>query len=311
MKKLIFLALACLAGAVQSFAMDSCCSDSCSDCFGFDAVLTFNIGGGYRQDALKWTTYPTSAPGTVVHEKWKNLTMPIVEANAQFLACEHYLLRADFDYGWFCDNGKQSIRTLNAETGTLTGDLHAPTKGRTCDLTGALGYQFNWCCYRYSLAPLVGYGYSHQKFVNKKYHDELVPINPTIYTHNTYRYRWSGPLVGVAAAYQITCNWQVAFEYAYHWLSYRAKITEYFDPITTGLPAGPLTGTQKSRWGSGNEFTLSTAYEFAPDWLLSLKGNYKYYTAANGKFSNDTYVSQVKKISWTSWNVAVDLGYIF
>ena len=303
--------LACLTSAAQTFALDTCCSESCCDVLGFDSALTFNIGGGYRQDTLKWTTFPASSPGTVIHEKWKFLTMPIVEANAAWLACEHYLLIADFDYGWFCNNGKQSIRTFSLDTDTLIGDVHARTKGHACDISAAGGYQFNWCSNRYSFAPVAGYAYSQQHFTNRSYKDELDFHTPTIHAHNNYTYRWSGPLLGFTAAYQITWNWQIALRYAYHWIRYHAKITERFAADTPGVPVGSLTGHQRSNWGYGNEIDLSTAYEFAPDWLLSLNFNYKYYNTKSGKFSNRVFTSPLRSIAWTTWNVGIDLGYVF
>lgn len=309
MKKAIFVWLACLAGAMPGFAMDTCCNESCSDCFGFDSVLTFSGGGGYRQDNVKWTTFPQSAPGTVIHEKWKNLSMGIIEADAQFLACDDYLFMADFNYGWTTGSGEQGIRTINTASDALLSNIESRIKARAYDLSGAIGYQFNWCCYRYSLAPIAGYGYYFQKFVSHKYHNELGDT-PPIHAHNTYRQHWSGPLLGLIVQYQITCEWQVSFMYAYHWVKFHSKVRENFPggPIP---PVGSLTGTQRTHWGHGNEFKVSTSYEFMRDWIFNINFDYKCFEGNKGKFSNHEFHSPLRSVEWVSWNVGGEVGYVF
>ena len=137
----------------------------CSEnCFGFDSVLMFDVGGGYRSDNLKWNVAPTTA--TKTFEKWENVGFGIVEANLNFLACDHYLLKADFDAGWFDEGGHQSYKTP-------TSNLKSPTGGRVFDLSGSLGYQFNYCCNVFSVAPLAGYAHSFQKYKNHVYTNEL------------------------------------------------------------------------------------------------------------------------------------------
>ena len=97
MKKYLFLALAYFPLTIQSLVAGCCSLSNCSDdCLGFDAVVTFDVGGGYRNDSLKWDVFPAYRPGRVIQEQWNNVGLGVVELNAQFLACEHYYVKADF-----------------------------------------------------------------------------------------------------------------------------------------------------------------------------------------------------------------------
>lgn len=317
MKKMFFLVLALLAGTAQTQASDGCCNTECwSDCLGFDSVLSVDVGGGYRQDRLQWKTVPHTAPtsGTVIKEKWKDLSMGIVETNAQFLACEHYLLKFDFDYGWFDRNGHHTVKEIDLATGTLANDLKSRTKGNVYDISGGLGYQFNWDCYRYSFAPLVGYSYSYQKFKNHKFHNEITDTE--FFAGNNYKYRWSGPWLGFITAYQATCDWQLYFSYEYHWARYRGTVHENF----TGL----VSQRQRSNNASGNEFIVGTTYKFCDDWFLGLKFDYKYFSHNRGKVREDivdtvgssssdsgSNETRLRKLRWESYYVTVDIGYVF
>lgn len=306
-KKLI-LALACMVIAAQALANDCCYSTGSTDCFGFDSVLTFDIGGGYRTDKIHWKTLPVTAPGTALKEQWNNLNMGVVETNTQFLACEHYLFTFDFDYAWFNQGGKQRTELFNFNTGLLQERLKAQTNGRAYNIDGALGYQFNWCCYRYSLVPLVGYSYHFQKLKNHKYINELSPGTER-FVRNNYKYRWRGPTIGFSTAFQIDCFWQVFFNYTFHWLRYRGKVVDAF-------VVGSHPGHQKSNNCHGNEFTLGTTYEFCPDWLFTIRVNYKNFLGNKGHFETQSTphvkeFSPLRKLHWESLTATADVGYVF
>ena len=149
MKRLFTAILAYTALSVQVQAQDCCYSNSCTDCFGFDSALTYDIGGGYRQDTLEWSIYPTSLPGTVEKEDWKNLQMGIIETNAQFLVCQHFYTRFDFDYGWFYNGGHQTIQAGPINSRSLTRNLKSETNGHVYNIDAAIGYQFNMCSWRF------------------------------------------------------------------------------------------------------------------------------------------------------------------
>lgn len=309
MKQRLLFLVALLTTALPVFARDCCYSSSACNTFGFDSILTFDVGGGYRMDKIEWESLPVYAPNYVVNEKWKNLGMGIVETNAQFLACEHYLFKFDFDWGWFNSNKKQEITTFNIPANRFTQKLEAPTRGHVYNIDGAVGYQFNFFCYRFALTPLVGYSYHFQKLKNRKYENEFDPVENELTFKNSYIYRWRGPTVGVSLAWQIECNWQLFFNYTFHWLRYRGKINEDF--VSSTHPA-----KQKSNNGHGNEFTVGTSYEFCPDWILILKVDYKNFKGRRGQFEEFIFdsgpvTSPLRKLQWESLNATMDVAYVF
>lgn len=310
MKTLFATLFACTAMTLQAFAQDCCYTNRGTDCFGFDALLTYDIGGGYRQDYIQWETSPESAPDSELKEKWKKLQIGIIETNAQFLVCDHYLTRLDFDYGWFQHGGHQKISIHNAAD-SLTDKLQSQTRGHVYNIDGTFGYQFNLCDYRYSFAPLVGYSYHFQKLKNDKYSNELDDTQEHV--KNNYKYRWRGPTLGFITAFQIDSYWQINFVYAYHWARYRAKIAEKFNPDR-------LPSFQKSNNGHGNEFALESLYEFCPNWVLCLKVDYKVFAGHKGSYktvtavenaANETEISPLHDLRWTSLNATIDVMYVF
>lgn len=302
MKKQTILLLTCLMVTIQAFA-DFCGYDCCNNCFGFDSVLTFDVGGGYRNDSLKWKRdLPNSTE--VIQERWNNIGMGIVEANASFLACEHYLFKADFDYGWFNNSGHQTYKVFDNDA--LVEALKSRTSGNVYNLSGGIGYQFNFDCYRVAFAPLAGYSYDYLKYKNKKYENELVDSEESVTYKNNYTYRWRGPWVGVAFAYQPCCDVLVFFDYSFHWSRLKAKVNEHF-------LLGEKSQCFKANQAYGNEFTVGADYVFCDDWLLGVKFNYKNFWGNKARFhaQNEEERSHVRKLSWVSYNITLDIGYKF
>lgn len=302
MKKLLILALTCLT-SWQSLAAD--CYDYCdNDCLGFDSVLTFDIGGGYRRDDLKWKIYPSINPGRQIEERWQNIGMGIVEANAQFLVCEHFLLKADFDYGWFTNSGNQRIFG-NGGIGESV-NIKSRPRGNAYDLSGGLGYQFNFDCARIAFAPLAGYSYHQQRFKSRTYRNELNPIADNSLAHNDYKFRWSGPWVGFAAAYQATCQLQLYVDYYYHWARFRGTVKEHF-------VLGQLPNHLRSNRAYGNQFTVGGVYTFCDYWYVGVKYDYKQFCGHKGSSNveSDDERSALRSLDWKSSRVTLDIGYAF
>lgn len=313
MKKQLLILLTCLIASAHAYA-DDCnapaptFADNCNycwnDCFGFESVFTFDVGGGYRNDSLKWKRSTPNA-GEVVQERWNNVGMGIVETNVNFLACEHYLFKVDFDYGYFNRGGHQTYKVINDNV--LTNSLKSRTSGHVYDLSGGVGYQFNFDCYRVSFAPLAGYSYDYQKFNNRKYSNELAQDDASTTLKNKYTYRWSGPWLGAAFAYQPCGDILVFFDYAFHWTRLKAKVNENFI-------AGSVPASFRVNDAYGNEFTVGADYLFCDDWLIGVKFNYKNFWGKKGKFhthSEDIANSNARKLTWVSYNVTLDIGYKF
>jgi hypothetical protein len=309
MKRQLFFVLACMSLTLQSLTADFCASDfcaseTCTDCFGFDSILFFGVGGGYRIDSLKWKAYPEANPGREIEEQWKNVGMGVVETNAQLLVCEHYLFKVDFDCGWFSNSGSQ--RYTDNDLFGIPVSYKAKPRGNAYNLSGGLGYQFNFDCYRLSLAPLVGYSRHQQRFKGRTYDNEYFPTGPEVLAHNNYKYRWSGPWLGFALAYQATREFQVLFDYSYHWLRFKGNVRENFFP-------GQLPSHIRSNNAYGNEFIVAGVYTFCDCWFVGVKFNYKQFCGNKGSFRNeeDEESSRLRKLDWQSSTITLDIGYAF
>lgn len=308
MKKHLLLILACLTSPFAGHAYN-CCGGTYSiftECFGFDSVLTFDVGGGYRKDNLSWEAFPKEAPGVEIQQEWKNVGMGIVEANAVFLACDHILLKADFDYGWFCDSGHQSLKEFYY--GYLTRDITSSVKGNAYDISGGLGYQFNFNCLRTTFAPLAGYSYNQQRFKNRNYQNQFDRSEDKFHAHNSYNYRWSGPWLGFSLGFNPCRVWQFYFDYAFHWAYFRGSVKEKFYKIQPEVRL-------RSKQCYGNEFITGAIYNFCDGWSLGFKFNYKKFFGSNGHWQPIVHggaeKSSLRKIRWNSWYASAVIGYDF
>ena len=302
MKKVCFLILCCFSLVERGYADYFGSYEGCANCFGFESVLTFDVGGGYRSDNLNWKRFPSET--SEISEKWENIGMGVVETNASFLACEHYLFRADFDSGWFEKSGKQTYTTYSDNV--LTEELKARTRGQVYDVSGGIGYQFNIPCYRTSIAPLVGYSYNYQRFKNSQYVNQLTDPEVTTTSHNRYKYRWNGPWLGLDLVTQPYCDLLIFFDYEFHWSTLNADIHENF-------VEGQEPAKVKLDNCYGNEYTVGSSYVFCDEWFLGLKFNYKQFWGNKGHYrveDQETKIA-VRDLNWETYSITLDVGYNF
>lgn len=313
MKKVIATLLTSAIGISSVYSDTNCCS------FGDNTTLSLDAGGGYRQDALQWTAFPIggpSQPPIKLHSKWSNLEMGVVEANAQ-LICYNVVLKADYDYGWFGGHqGKLTSKLSEIDSSGQVFDYRrAPTHGKVYDTSGAIGYQFTWCCDTYALTPLAGYSYHYQNFKNRNFKNLLDPeVQDTLQTSELFH--WYGPTLGFTASMQASCDWKLYITYQYHWLHVTGTLNER---MGIGTPNEEnLHIPQKFNHATGNEVTAGTTYQFCEHWFLGLKVDYKYFTGNKGKFKVEDEISgtisvnqPLRDLKWSSLLATIDLGYIF
>lgn len=335
MKKQIFLILACLVGAVQVFASgcgetDYCCPTDC--CLDFDSKLTVDVGGGLRWDNLSWkscgSVYGSSEN---FRQKWNDIKIGLIEADFQFLACEHYLLKGDFDYGWVYGKNHLSSSDFGSmdsfgDSSSSSGFSSKSNKGHAYDVSLGVGYQFNWDCYQIAFAPLVGYSYNFLK-INR--HGGITPYDSTLLSSSDseistsgHKFRLSGPWVGFAATYQATCEMLFYLDYAFHWATFRATVDDGF--ALANPSATDFSVSHRSKNTYGNEVTIGGIYTLCDCWFAGLKFNYKnWYNNKKHHHSSSPYSSSydvgssssddssLRNFNWNTYIVTVDVGYTF
>lgn len=329
MKKQIFLILACLVGAVQVFASgcdtDYCCPNDC--CLDFDSKLTVDIGGGLRWDNLNWKSRGFDSSERF-HQKWNDIKIGLIEANFQFLACEHYLLKGDFDYGWVYGKNHLSSRfgsgSSDFSSDSSSGGGRHAKKGHAYDLSGAIGYQFNWECYQIAFAPLVGYSYNFLKLDrhNRGPYSSSSSSDSSSGSGGAGNKFWlSGPWVGFAATYQVTCEILAYVDYAFHWADFHARVENGL--LFEGF-SDTLTRKYRSKNAYGNEVTIGGVYTLCDCWFAGLKFNYKnWWTDKKKHHHSSPYSSSfssssgsggdfnLRDFSWNTYIVTLDIGYTF
>ena len=178
--------------------------------------------------------------------------------------------------------------------------------GNVYDLSAGVGYQFNFDCTYISFAPLVGYSCHQQRYKNRAYKNLHIPLEADILAHNNYIFRWSGPWVGFALAYQATCELQLYFDYYYHWSRFRGKVREHFV-----FPQFP--DHLRSNRVYGNEFIVGGVYTFCDYWYIGVKFDYKEFCGNKGKsrIQHTHFDSALRKLNWRSSTATLDIGYEF
>jgi hypothetical protein len=290
--------------------MASLLSCSAASAFWPEATASsLEIGAGYRNDHLSWTTvaqpfgggysgYDDYATGLESHLKWRNLRIWQIEARGDYVTCDNLYLRATGDYGWITSGH-------NTDTDTLLGGLvgsetelsksHSKTGGHVYDVDLAVGYQFKFCDDSFSVSPLVGYAWNgqHLKDRHLRVSTPLVVLDPSLRSssssysnysydssyggeHSTYSTRWNGPFVGFDFDYRFYCDWAVFGTYEFHWARYHAK---GHWGLRDDLPNG---FNHHSKRAYGNVFDIGVKWDFCECWTLSVKGEFKYFNAKHG-----------------------------
>lgn len=323
MKKQIFLVLACLVGTVQAFASgcDTDCCNPCSApsdcCLDFDSKLFVDVGGGLRWDSLSWKTSASGYSCNDFRQKWSDIKLGVIEANFAFLACEHYLLKGNFDYGWVYGKNHLSANRFgfNSFSDSSSRSSAHSKKGHAYDLSAGVGYQFNLDCWSASIAPLVGYSYNVLS-LNRGSFGPYNHRDSSSCGSNKHKFRLSGPWLGFASTYQANCDMLFYLSYAFHWASFRATVDEglAFESFNNRHSSRSF----KSKNAYGNEVTIGGVYTLCDCWFAGLKFNYKNWFTNKKRHHDGPYddwssssKSRFRHLDWNTYIVTVDIGYTF
>lgn len=201
MRKIAVTLMTSLLGSSAAFAFWPEATDS-----------SLEIGVGYRQDTLQWSTsvrndssyYSDNYDCCEIlkelvmpladvdsHVKWKNLSIWQIEAKGKYVTCDNLYLRANADYGWITSGkniDKDYVVSSNysadgcgcgSGSGYNSGNefeiarSKSSVSGTVYDAKIAVGYQFKWCDDSLAIAPLVGYSWHGQHFKDSHLQQEF------------------------------------------------------------------------------------------------------------------------------------------
>lgn len=270
---------------------------------GFQLETYYEIGIGYRQDFLKWKVDSSPLLNISTEEEWKNVHSSQVTGRVEALACDHFYICGDIDYGRVL-TGRKTLDEIDLNaTADSEGWLRGRTKGHVWDASGGVGYQFHLCSNRLLLTPLVGYSYHEQRFNDSELEDTVNLVNLFEDVESVNKFRWNGPWFGARMIYSWNCNWRVYGEYQYHIGRYRGHVND-------NLISDSFEEQQKARV-QGHDLSLGISYSLCKFLLIGLKGNYKNWYGSHGKSLIGTDRGSLRNLSWDSGSIALNLGCFF
>lgn len=292
MKRLITAALLVLANQASAFYFSHPCP--------CEWAGSFDMGGGYRQDHFNCDTFIPSSPQRRIQEQWDNLSIGVIEANGNLYFGEAFLL-ADFSYGWVC-GGNHRFKNIDLPTHQTVQHFTSKTTGDVWDISGGIGYQFNFCHSEYAFAPIIGFSYHRQELKNSHYHDHLLDTPHS--GRSSFSYRFCGPWAGLLFGYMWTCDLQLYLDYRFHWIRFKANVNQ---------DLGIVVQDHRTKTHLENEVTLGINYDFCGDWWTGFKVNYRNLntTKKHGHPDHGDGNTRLGNLRWESLTLTLDVGYSF
>ena len=298
------------------------------------------LDNGYRWDRL--TNRATVGGPTLstrgASQQLKSIQSYQLGGRGQVAFDEHTFIRATGHYGWVFDGEY------------LESAYHGDLKGRTWDVSGAVGYYLT--VYKketkheveeqkevvYSekkekryekdkhsagfwIAPLVGWSYDVLNLTGTDLEmsfngEEFEDLN-----HINAKQTFNGPYAGFDFLFQLYPKLDFIFGYEFHYASWHGKRVikgdDYGTPSIFGIVTG-YSNTRHIRGVIGSVFKLNTSYNFWDMWKAGLELQYKLYAGDHGCFKQtktpiNPLVSykKVDGLWWTSFGVTLYLGGVF
>lgn len=276
------------------------------------------LGGGVRQDSLKWSIgIPETGPNVLSELEWKDVRMYQISLGAKGALCQDWSYRMKLDYGKIYDGKNTDSDYLgNDRTGLYLRSNSAADKGKAIDFSVAIGYPIYCLGEGMEVIPLMGYSRSEQHLHMRK--GEIV--SNTIGLNNgsfeglnsRYETKWSTVWIGLDFSYEAFCNFYFYGTCEYHLAFYRASghwnLRPEFD--------GPFHHNANA---NGGEFVLGTNYDVCNGLGLGMEVGYKYYRSEDGtdktRVIRDSVVEigtgRLNPVVWQSFYVEGILSYDF
>jgi len=191
---------------------------------------------GYRHDTLDWSVQaPARNPLVKVSTRFDNIDIFQIGVRGRAnLGCNFYA-RASFDIGWVLDGDQKDKTSVffipNIDFDGVEFDGAFDFKKRNVldgrfvlDADIAFGYPFYFCDCQASIAPVVGYAFNEQYFID----DEDTGFNfDDGFSRNccTSKFisKWYGPFIGLDFTYDPCSCWKSYAIFEYHWLGQKTK----------------------------------------------------------------------------------------
>lgn len=140
--------------------------------------------------------------------------------------------------------------------------------------------------------------------------------------------RWTGPFLGFDLNYRFgcCCEWNFFLDYEYHFADYHASEhkREFFCDDYYNNSSTHRKSHVHAKDGSGNVLDFGFEWDVCECWVLGLRAEFQWWEARHGhertKFFDESFRNasvegvfkeKIKKITWNSGSIVLDLGTEF
>lgn len=283
-----------------------------------EADTSVQFGIGYRSDDIHWKTKApdTVRLGTESRLNFKDLEIFTIQGRLKSACGECTYYRIDGQYGWVEDGTlreseylgfpanapRDSSNTICYVNPVVRNSAH---RKYVADFNIGIGYPLQQCwCPNLQLIPTIGFAYDTQRIHAKnknRIQDELLAVeveelslSREEHKHSSYRTTWWGPWIGLDFAFCHTECWNLYGEFEFHFTRCRRERNsdigfKFFDDF------------HRTRSGYGYNLRVGSLYFFCCNWFLDGHLGYE-------RFTSD---KRDDRVLWRSYNIGLDLGYMF
>ena len=245
--------------------------------------------------------------------QWRNMEIHQTELNLEIVN-KRILLALNASHGLISSGENQDSDYADDNRQNEFQRSYSDINGETLKLNLALGYELPLLSNKVTLTPKFGLLKHEQKLGQRNgttvISDYDIDNNVSIASNipitgldSSYDTDWNTKWLGAKLQWHLTPNTEIGFDYQYHFdIDYSAKAnwnlrTDFEHPVSF---------IHESDKGKGHFLSLSSQYQFHPQWWLSLTYSYFRIEATDGiditYFSNNTTGSTGLNIAKTTSN---------
>lgn len=282
------------------------------------AEYQVDVNLGHRRDSLRWNIASdnsgTAVPNVLSELTWKEVSSIQLSMAFRATTANGLDMRLSGEYGEIYDGKNQDSDYAGDHRTFEFSRSNNETEGdNVWDISGAIGYRFEFPEDRFSFATLIGYS-RHAQNLRITNGNQTIPATGSFSDLNsTYRARWQSNWLGAEIEWDVWPEARGFLRLEYHWaVDYRAEAnwnlrTDFAHPksfehradgkgttITFGAQNVPAFG----RWKSRFDFT------------------YRHWQTDPGTdetfFADDTSgITRLNEVDWKAWSISGGLELHF
>jgi hypothetical protein len=278
-----------------------------AQCFTILNSPYLELGAGYRNDYVSWKgdrLFPS-------HFKIKDVSNAKINAKFETKILAFFLIRADADYGWILD-GRKIFNRFDSYNSHIFNNQSKLKGDHVYDYSFSLGINLDLSfCPPVKIIPLFGYSYHFQKYKLKNKDDSSSCSYSNFGLIESYKAKWRGPWVGIGLDWYFIEDFLISFEYQFHWTSFHGRLNLDHSNCDESF--------HKSHHGRGNVAKVNFAYLLCSGWEIGIAAAIQNWNAhghgsgssSSSSSSSSSRTAYIKEAKWNSYEVNLNIGYLF